>query len=110
VFDSEPYARRPVSARPLKPVSADALICTLIVQRLAQAGASVVLTGRGMEALERVEADIVAAGGNAVGVQADAGSIADTRRTIDLAVSRFGGIDILVKNAAVFPPRLSSTR
>ena len=39
-----------------------------IVTRLAEAGASVVLTGRGRGALQRVEAQVVAAGGTAVGI------------------------------------------
>jgi NAD(P)-dependent dehydrogenase (short-subunit alcohol dehydrogenase family) len=37
----------------------------------------------------------------------DAGSADDAQRVIDFAVSRFGSVDILVNNAAVFPPRLS---
>jgi NAD(P)-dependent dehydrogenase (short-subunit alcohol dehydrogenase family) len=46
-------------------------------------------------------------GSTAIGVQADAGSVADARSVIDLAVSRFGRVDILVNNAAVFPGSLS---
>ena len=46
-------------------------------------------------------------GGTAVGVQADAGRLADSQKVIDLAVERFGRIDILVNNAAVFPGSLS---
>ena len=78
-----------------------------IVGRLAQAGAAVVVTARGKEALDQIEAKIAATGSTAIGVQADAGSIEDARRVIDLAVSRFGRVDILVNNAAVFPGSLS---
>jgi NAD(P)-dependent dehydrogenase (short-subunit alcohol dehydrogenase family) len=78
-----------------------------IVARLAQAGAAVVVTARGKEALDQIEAKIAATGSTAIGVQADAGSIEDARRVIDLTVSRFGRIDILVNNAAVFPGSLS---
>lgn len=78
-----------------------------VVLRLAEAGASVVITGRGREALEQTEAKVVAMGGQAVGVQADAASVEDAQRVIDLAVGRFGGVDILVNNAAVFPGSLS---
>lgn len=74
------------------------------VQRLTQAGASVVFTGRGAEALQRVEEKIAAAGATAVGVQADIGSLADSRRVIDSAVQRFGTVDILVNNAALYTP------
>jgi NAD(P)-dependent dehydrogenase (short-subunit alcohol dehydrogenase family) len=78
-----------------------------VVLRLAEAGASVVVTARGEEGLTKVEGKVTAMGGQAAGVQANAGSTRDARRVIDFAVSRFGGVDILVNNAAVFPPRLS---
>jgi NAD(P)-dependent dehydrogenase (short-subunit alcohol dehydrogenase family) len=77
-----------------------------IVQRLTQAGASVVLTGRGREALQRVESRVAASGGQALGVQADLASLADSQKVIDLTLERFGRIDILVNNAAVFPPSM----
>ena len=78
-----------------------------IVLRLAEAGASVVVTARGQEGLAKVEAEVTAMGGQAAGIQADAGSVDDAQRVIDFTVSRFGSVDILVNNAAVFPPRLS---
>jgi NAD(P)-dependent dehydrogenase (short-subunit alcohol dehydrogenase family) len=78
-----------------------------IVKRLAEAGASVVLTGRGREALKRVEAAVNATGGQALGVQADLANLKDSQKVIDQAVKRFGRVDILVNNAAVFPPSLS---
>lgn len=78
-----------------------------MVRRLAQAGASVVVTARGKSALDEIEAEVAAMGGTAVGVQADAGSLGDGQRVIDVAVSRFGKIDILVNNAAVFPGSLA---
>jgi NAD(P)-dependent dehydrogenase (short-subunit alcohol dehydrogenase family) len=77
-----------------------------IVHRLSQAGAAVVLTGRGLEALQRVESQIKASGGQALGVQADMTSLKDSQKVIDQAVERFGHVDILVNNAAVFPPSL----
>jgi NADP-dependent 3-hydroxy acid dehydrogenase YdfG len=51
-----------------------------IVRRLAEAGASVVLTGRGREAQQRVEAAINATAGQALGVQADLASLQDSQR------------------------------
>lgn len=77
-----------------------------IVKRLAQAGAAVVLTGRGREALERVEANVTAMGGQALAVQADMTSLKDSQKVIDQALERFGRVDILVNNAAVFPPSI----
>ncbi|HEV2731797.1 MAG TPA: SDR family NAD(P)-dependent oxidoreductase [Terriglobales bacterium] len=78
-----------------------------IVKRLAEAGASVVLTGRGEEALKRAESEVVASGGTAVGIKADASCTKDSQKVIDLAVQRFEGVQILVNNDAIFPPRLS---
>jgi NAD(P)-dependent dehydrogenase (short-subunit alcohol dehydrogenase family) len=54
-------------------------------------------------------AKVVASGGEVVSIQADAGKPDDARHVIDLAVNRFGSVDILVNNAAVFPPRLSNS-
>lgn len=42
-----------------------------------------------------------------VAVESDAAQVADTQRVIDLAVERFGRVDILVDNAAVFQSCLS---
>jgi NAD(P)-dependent dehydrogenase (short-subunit alcohol dehydrogenase family) len=78
-----------------------------IVLRLAQAGASVVVTARGREALDAVEAKVAAMSGTALALQADASSIADAERVIEGAISRFGRIDVLVNNAAVFPGSLA---
>ncbi|MCL6446065.1 MAG: SDR family oxidoreductase [Alicyclobacillus sp.] len=74
-----------------------------IVRRFVEAGAAVVFTGRGLDALKRVEDKLTAAGGKVFGVQADSGRIEDSKKVIQLAVEKFGRIDILVNNAAVFP-------
>lgn len=74
------------------------------VHRLAQAGASVVFTGRGAQALQHVEQEVAQAGATAFGVQADIASLEDSQRVIDVAVQRFGRVDILVNNAALYTP------
>ncbi|MCR4431084.1 MAG: SDR family oxidoreductase [Tepidanaerobacteraceae bacterium] len=74
-----------------------------IVRRFVEAGATVVFTGRGLDALKRVEEKLTAAGGKVFGVQADSSHIEDSKKVINLAVEKFGHIDILVNNAAVFP-------
>jgi NAD(P)-dependent dehydrogenase (short-subunit alcohol dehydrogenase family) len=52
--------------------------------------------------------DQLSAGGHTVvGVQADVASLDDSRRVIDLAVQRFGRVDILVNNAALYTPSLA---
>jgi 3-oxoacyl-[acyl-carrier protein] reductase len=64
-----------------------------------------VLTGRGREALKQVESTVNDAGGQALGVQADLASLKDSQGD-RAATQRFGRVDILVNNAAVFPPGL----
>lgn len=78
-----------------------------IVHRLAQAGAAVVFTGRGAHALSRVEEQLTGTGVTAVGVPADISNLADSQKVIDLAVERFGRVDILVNNAALYTPSLA---
>ncbi len=66
----------------------------------AAEGAAVVITGRRKELLERVVAEIAAAGGQAMAV---AGSVTDeghVRSAVDSAVRAFGHLDVLVNNAA----------
>jgi NAD(P)-dependent dehydrogenase (short-subunit alcohol dehydrogenase family) len=72
------------------------------VHRLARAGASVVFTARGADALQRVEKDLTATGATTLGVPADISSLEDSQRVIDTAVERFGTVDILVNNAALY--------
>ncbi|WP_284641425.1 SDR family NAD(P)-dependent oxidoreductase [Paenibacillus silviterrae] len=67
-------------------------------------GANVVLAGRRKGKVDAVAAEITAAGGRALAIQADISSEADVRRLVTSAVEAFGQIDILVNNAAVFEP------
>ena len=68
-------------------------------QMLAAEGASVVIAARGRERLDAVVAAIRAAGGQALGVQADIGQEADCSRVVQEALAAFGRVDILVNNA-----------
>ena len=68
-------------------------------QMLAAEGASVVIAARGRERLDAVVAAIRAAGGQALGVQADIGQEADCARVMQEALAAFGRVDILVNNA-----------
>ncbi len=67
---------------------------------LAQAGASVLLTDIDADAGEAACAEIETAGGEAHFVRADVTAMTDMEAAASAAVSRFGGIDILVNNAA----------
>jgi 3-oxoacyl-[acyl-carrier protein] reductase len=71
-----------------------------IALRLAAGGARVVINYRGSEAAaNEVVAQIEAAGGEAIAVQADVSDAAQAEALVDAAKKTFGRIDILVNNA-----------
>ena len=67
----------------------------LVAQARAQ-GHEVVFTGRDPGRVDRVAAE-----SGAVGLRADVARADDNRRTVEAAVGRMGGIDVLVNNAGV---------
>lgn len=74
-----------------------------ITQRLAEAGAAIVLNDRDDDdALQDAARDVEALGRDVWTVAADVGDRAQVVRMIDGALSQFGRIDILVNNAGIF--------
>ena len=74
-----------------------------IAQAFADAGADVVVAGRNIEAASLAAAEIARDGAaQAFAIQADVGRPEDCDALIDGAIKRFGGVDILVNNAAYF--------
>lgn len=71
-----------------------------IGQRLAAAGANVVLTSRDQDSADAAAAQVK---GNALGVAAHVAEDDAAQRCIDLTLERFGSIDILVNNAGTNP-------
>jgi glucose 1-dehydrogenase len=71
-----------------------------IAEKLASLGASVVVSGRTVEAGEEVVKEISESGGNATFTKVDVRKPEDIRDLIDTAKHEFGGVDILVNNAA----------
>jgi len=69
-----------------------------LARRLAADGATVVVSSRTAGDLDAVVTEIAASGGEGLAVVADAGDRADARRPVQVAVERFGRIDILVNN------------
>lgn len=53
------------------------------------------------EATDKIVADIKAAGGEAVGFQADVSKVSEIQRLVEFAVSTYGRIDVWVNNAGV---------
>jgi NAD(P)-dependent dehydrogenase (short-subunit alcohol dehydrogenase family) len=70
-------------------------------QQFAMAGANIALVDRDPQALLEACAGINSSGGRALGLQADVAVAADVDRAVAAAVDGFGGIDVLVNNAAV---------
>jgi len=82
-----------------------------IARGLAEFGAKVVVSSRKQEAVDAVARAIQAAGGEALAVAAHAGSTSDLQNLLEKTVARFGGVDIVVNNAAtnpVFGPTINS--
>lgn len=71
---------------------------------LAESGAHVVLSGRRQEELERVAADIAAAGGSAEVAPLDVADAEATQRIADDVLTRHGRIDIFMANAGINIP------
>lgn len=74
-----------------------------IAQCYAAAGASVVLSSRKQEALDTVAAQIRDAGGQVLAHATHIGSEDGIRTLVDRIENTFGGVDILVNNAATNP-------
>ena len=74
-----------------------------IAHQLAQAGARVVVSSRTLSACEAVVAEIEAQGGEAMAAQANISDPAQLSAMLAAARARWGGIDILVCNAASNP-------
>jgi len=65
-----------------------------------QAGGNVVLAARDAQQLEGLQAEIEAQGGCALAVPTDVGKDEDLQRLVARAKEVFGGVDVLVNNAA----------
>ena len=80
-------------------------------ERLAEAGAKVVVADVNAETANAVAGGITNAGGAAIGVQIDVANEADAERLAQTARDHFGRIDILVNNAGIglYTPLLETT-
>ena len=74
-----------------------------IAETYALAGAKVVLSSRKQEALDQAAEKIRASGGNAYPYAAHTGDPEAVKNLVSACLERFGGVDILVNNAATNP-------
>ena len=72
--------------------------------KLAEYGATVVLTGRNRTSLNDVANIIYAAGGTVGIVLCDVTKFADVQNAVNHCVTEFGSIDVLVNNAGTIDP------
>ena len=72
-------------------------------QALAGAGATVLVTSRGADAVEAAVASLTASGAVASGIAANVGKPEDRERLVSACRDRYGRLDILVNNAAANP-------
>jgi NAD(P)-dependent dehydrogenase (short-subunit alcohol dehydrogenase family) len=73
-----------------------------VALRFAEEGSRLVLADISEESVNAVAAQVAAMGAEVIAVVGDISCEDDARRISDAAVERFGGIDILVNNAANF--------
>jgi len=71
-----------------------------VAEAFSMAGANVVVASRKVEACQAAVGQLEAHGGRALGVPTHMGDLEGVRNLIDATVARFGGIDIVVNNAA----------
>lgn len=74
-----------------------------VARALAGAGARVVVSSRKQEAVDDVAHAIAAAGGDAIAVAANVGRPDEARALVDRAAAHYGGVDVVVNNAAANP-------
>jgi len=67
---------------------------------LAENGADIAIAARGREALDQTRADVEATGRRCIALSANLADEKEWKRLVDETIAAFGGVDILVNNAA----------
>ncbi len=76
-----------------------------IASAYASQGAQIFICARGENDLERTVTQIRNAGGEIAGLAGDIGKPEGAQRIVEVAVDRYGKIDVLVNNASLLGPR-----
>lgn len=71
-----------------------------IALTLAEHGADVAIAARGRESLEKTKSEIEATGRRCIALSANMADEKEWKRLVDETIAAFGGVDILVNNAA----------
>ena len=80
----------------------------LFLQKMAAAGANVVLTDVNQDAVEAAAEEIRSRGGNAIGVAVDVRNYSQIEHAVNLATEKFGGVDFLMNSAGGAASRIWS--
>jgi NAD(P)-dependent dehydrogenase (short-subunit alcohol dehydrogenase family) len=76
-----------------------------IAERLAVAGAQVVIAARSLTDAERAASEIARSGGETTAIACDVRDGGDVRRLVEQTMRRYGAIDVVVNNAGISPIR-----
>jgi len=79
-----------------------------LAEKFVSEGASVVLCARGIDELNQVTKELIAAAGSSqrvIAVMADISRVEDIRTLVETAIRELSRIDILVNNAGVYGPK-----
>ncbi len=76
-----------------------------IAKTLAREGCRVICSDVNLSQAQKIAQEINAAGGTAMAIQADITVAPQVKAMVEKAVAEFGGIDILVNNAAISIPK-----
>ena len=79
-----------------------------IASAFARQGARVVVTARSEDEIADTAHEIVAAGGEAIAVRCDVSDEAEVERLVAETIGQWGRIDVLVNNAAINLPNIST--
>lgn len=74
-----------------------------IARALGQQGAKIVIASRKQEAVDETAKEFLSEGIEAIGIAAHLGDVLQIKNLADQTIKHFGGIDILVNNAATNP-------
>src|SRR4051794_28340548 len=72
---------------------------------LAACGATVVAAGRTRKTIERIANQVTESGGHGLAIEVDVADRESVEAMTERVVREFGGVDILVNNAAIYPRR-----
>jgi dehydrogenase/reductase SDR family member 4 len=74
-----------------------------IARALGQQGAKIIIASRKQEAVDETAKEFLAEGIDAIGIAAHMGDMLQIKNLVEQTVKHFGGIDIIVNNAATNP-------